>query len=259
MGRDGRQEARPNEKRGAGYFVRVLLSHVYEGLSLDRRGNFSLDAFEMLWGRVSAWVRTYGAALAGYVRFGVGSNSGVIAAGPRERRCFSRGQINRGQAVWPTQNILNSSWRICLECPEQGGTPAGPISRGLTNLGGADLSGANLSDGNLLSVSQNWARAKLSGANLSGARAPTVFFNEANVSGANLSGASLICANLNWADLSGANLSSASLVGANLANANLTGCSFYGISAWSAKLSEGTKQQDLVLTAPSDQRSSSTT
>jgi uncharacterized protein YjbI with pentapeptide repeats len=111
----------------------------------------------------------------------------------------------------------------------------------------------------LLSVSQNWARAKLSAANLSGAKAPTVFFNEANVSGANLSGASLICANLNWADLSGANLSSASLVGANLANANLTGCSFYGISAWSVKLSEGTKQQDLVLTAPSDQRSSSTT
>jgi uncharacterized protein YjbI with pentapeptide repeats len=141
----------------------------------------------------------------------------------------------------------------------------------------ADLSGADLSDGNLLSVSQNWAKAKLSGANLSGAKAPTVFFIEANLgganlsgadlsltnfakanlSGANLSGASLICANLNWADLSGAdlsgaNLSSASLVGTNLTNADLTGCRIYGISAWSVKLSEGTKQQDLVITAPSE-------
>ena len=32
MGRDGREEARRNEKRGAGLFFRVLLSHVYEGL-----------------------------------------------------------------------------------------------------------------------------------------------------------------------------------------------------------------------------------
>jgi|ERR1700733_1550166 hypothetical protein len=51
----------------------------------------------------------------------------------------------------------------------------------------ADLSGVDLSDGNLFSVSQDWAKAKLSGANLSGAKAPTVFFVEANLGGANLS------------------------------------------------------------------------
>src|ERR1700733_4475178 len=50
----------------------------------------------------------------------------------------------------------------------------------------ADLSGVDLSDGNLFSVSQDWAKAKLSGANLSGAKAPTVFFVEANLGGANL-------------------------------------------------------------------------
>ena len=34
----------------------------------------------------------------------------------------------------------------------------------------------------------------------------------------------------------------------DLANAVLTGCRVYGISAWDLKVSEGTKQQDLVIT-----------
>jgi hypothetical protein len=38
------------------------------------------------------------------------------------------------------------------------------------------------------------------------------------------------------------------LVKANLENAILTRCLIYGISAWNVKLSEGTKQQDLVIT-----------
>jgi hypothetical protein len=38
------------------------------------------------------------------------------------------------------------------------------------------------------------------------------------------------------------------LVEANLTDAVLTGCRVYGISAWDVKLSEDTKQQDLVIT-----------
>jgi len=34
----------------------------------------------------------------------------------------------------------------------------------------------------------------------------------------------------------------------DLSNANFTGCRIYGISAWNVKLSEGTKQQDLIIT-----------
>ena len=42
------------------------------------------------------------------------------------------------------------------------------------------------------------------------------------------------------------------MVETDLANADLTGCSIYGISAWRLKLSEGTKQHDLVIT-PEDE------
>jgi hypothetical protein len=50
------------------------------------------------------------------------------------------------------------------------------------------------------------------------------------------------------ADLTGANLSIATLVETNLVGAVLTGCRIYGVSASKVKLSEGTKQQDLVIT-----------
>ena len=55
-------------------------------------------------------------------------------------------------------------------------------------------------------------------------------------------------ANLSGADLTGAILHGAMLVRTNLANAILTGCRVYGISAWDVKVSEGTRQQDLVVT-----------
>jgi hypothetical protein len=38
------------------------------------------------------------------------------------------------------------------------------------------------------------------------------------------------------------------LVGTNLEDATLTDCRIYGISAWNVELSEGTKQQDLIIT-----------
>jgi hypothetical protein len=72
--------------------------------------------------------------------------------------------------------------------------------------------------------------------------------SRAMLAGADLSGTLLARANLGRANLSGANLSGANLVGTDLVDATLTGCRIYGISAWNVKLSEGTKQQDLVIT-----------
>ena len=40
------------------------------------------------------------------------------------------------------------------------------------------------------------------------------------------------------------------MVETSLQGAILTGCRVYGVSAWNVKLSEGTKQQDLVITPP---------
>jgi Pentapeptide repeats (8 copies) len=80
--------------------------------------------------------------------------------------------------------------------------------------------------------------------------------------GANLTGANLLEADLGGADLDKVDLSDANLGGANLnravlvetklVGADLTGCRVYGISAWDVQLSEGTKQQDLVITPPDE-------
>jgi uncharacterized protein YjbI with pentapeptide repeats len=144
-------------------------------------------------------------------------------------------------------------------------------------LGGADLSGANLSGSQLLWA--NLSGANLSEANLSGANLFHAVLTQANLSGTNLSeaelthaklgglnlslvqlaGAKLMYANLGGANLSGANLSGADLTGANLreavlvetdlANAVLNDCQVYGISAWNVRLSQGTMQIDLTITA----------
>jgi hypothetical protein len=54
------------------------------------------------------------------------------------------------------------------------------------------------------------------------------------------------------ANLSSANLSLANLVEANFTDADLTGCHIYGISVWELKASEGTKQQNLLITRPNE-------
>ena len=54
------------------------------------------------------------------------------------------------------------------------------------------------------------------------------------------------------ANLSGGDPQRGELVETNLADATLTGCAIYGISAWNVKLSEGTKQQDLIITPPQE-------
>jgi uncharacterized protein YjbI with pentapeptide repeats len=148
------------------------------------------------------------------------------------------------------------------------------------NLSGANLSGANLSGANLAGAlvraylnEADLSGANLSGADLSGAILIRAYLNEAILAGADLSGAILLGADLYWAhlkgadlsgaeltearltlaNLSGANLSGASLmraqlVATNLVDATLTDCHIYGISAWDVRLSEGTKQQGLIIT-----------
>jgi uncharacterized protein YjbI with pentapeptide repeats len=114
------------------------------------------------------------------------------------------------------------------------------------NLGGADLSGAYLYRANL-------SRADLSEANLAAANLGTAGLAGANLYRADLSKASLAAANLGRAYLDRANLSRADLnwaqlVDTNFVDATLTDCSIYGISAWDVRLSEGTKQQGLIIT-----------
>jgi hypothetical protein len=107
------------------------------------------------------------------------------------------------------------------------------------NLSGVVLGEANLSNANLEKA--NLAKAYLIAANLGGA-----FLSRADLSAANLTGANLTEANLNSTSLFF--LTGALLVKTNLADATLTDCSVHGISAWGVELSEGTKQQGLIIT-----------
>jgi hypothetical protein len=144
------------------------------------------------------------------------------------------------------------------------------------NLAGVDLMGANLYRANLIEADlsrahlyrANLIEAHLSRADLSeadlfwadlseadlreailrGAMLSRVTLSRANLSGATLSGAMLSGATLSGAMLSGAILSKASLVDADITDADLTGCYIYGVSAWGVKLSEETKQQNLIIT-----------
>jgi hypothetical protein len=125
------------------------------------------------------------------------------------------------------------------------------------HLRAADLRMANLSGANLGGVAY-LGQADLSGANLRGANLSEAYLGRADLSGANLRGANLRGANLGQADLSGANLRGAnlseaylalaSLVDADITNADLTRCRIYGVSAWGVKLSDETKQRNLIIT-----------
>ena len=124
----------------------------------------------------------------------------------------------------------------------------------MVDLRGAHLDTANLSEAHL------W-RADLRVVDLRGAHLDTANLSEAHLwradlSGAHLRGADLSRAHLEdataGADLSRADLSEAGLVETSLVDAALTDCRIYGISAWNVKLSEGTKQQGLIITPPQE-------
>jgi hypothetical protein len=125
-----------------------------------------------------------------------------------------------------------------------------------------DLSEALLSRANFIgaecSSETDLSKARLVYADFSGVNLNGVRFIEANLNGAILKGAKFIEANfyaanllradLTGADLSGANLQAARLMNADLTGADLTGCRIYGVSAWAVKISEDTKQHNLIIT-----------
>jgi hypothetical protein len=114
------------------------------------------------------------------------------------------------------------------------------------DLSGADLSRANLSGANLRRT--NLRTTNLSWTDLSGATLRTADLRAATLRAADLSGAYFGGANLGGANLSEADLRYASLVDADITNADLTGCRIYGVSAWGLKLSDETKQRNLIIT-----------
>jgi uncharacterized protein YjbI with pentapeptide repeats len=102
-------------------------------------------------------------------------------------------------------------------------------------------------------VLANFSLAVLRNANFSGAHLGHCDLSSADLHKANLSGADLAHASLGYARLREANLVGASLQGASLietdfSGADLTACRVYGISTWGIKLSDTTKQQDLLIT-----------
>jgi hypothetical protein len=158
--------------------------------------------------------------------------------------------LQQGVNVW-------NAWRAKepIVRPDLTGANLSGASLGEANLSETYLVAANLRDAELLAA--NLSRAKLSGANLTGARLAWANLGGADLTGADLSKAWLQDVNLFDADLHSANLSGADLVACllirtNLENAVLTGCNVYGASVWTVKLSEGTKQQDLVITEPNN-------
>jgi hypothetical protein len=138
-------------------------------------------------------------------------------------------------------------------------------------LGDANLTGADLREADAREAEFRWANlegARLGAANLSGA-----ILRHANLRGATLPGADLNRADLGEADFRGADLRDvnfeladlreaildeadvtdgdlrrAILVQTSLVDTVLIRCKVFGVSAWGVKLSEGTKQRDLLIT-----------
>src|SRR6516162_7000332 len=106
----------------------------------------------------------------------------------------------------------------------------------LANLSGANLSRANLSGAKLFDA--NLSGANLSGANLGGANLSGANLGNADLIGANLIGANLSNANLSLAGLSGADLNGAKLFDANLSGANLSGANLSRADLSAADLSD---------------------
>jgi hypothetical protein len=116
----------------------------------------------------------------------------------------------------------------------------------IPNLSEASLPGADLRGADLRAA--NFSEANLYAANLIAANLGVANFGRANLSWADLSSADLSWANLSGADLSSADLFYARLVGVDITNANLTSCRIFGASVWGLKLSDQTRQRDLIIT-----------
>jgi uncharacterized protein YjbI with pentapeptide repeats len=171
--------------------------------------------------------------------------------------------LQKGVDVWnewrakQPSTVPDLSWAE-LRDANLNGADLNRVNLRLAFLRGAKLVGADLSEATLSRASlaeANLVRANLRGADLSGADLSWAIVLMADLSAANLHAANLQGANLSRAILRGADFSEASLNGsvlveANLEEATLSDCYVYGISAWNVKLSEGTKQQNLIITEP---------
>jgi hypothetical protein len=109
------------------------------------------------------------------------------------------------------------------------------------HLSKADLSGADFSGAEL-------GGAVLSEANLHGAKLSWAYLTMADLRNVDLIGANLSRSDFRKADLDGADLERANLVETKLEGANISNCRIYGISAWDLKISQETKQLNLVIT-----------
>jgi uncharacterized protein YjbI with pentapeptide repeats len=116
-------------------------------------------------------------------------------------------------------------------------------------LVGADLSGAKLYRAGLTDA--NLECADLQGADLTRATLGGCNLSRAKLQRAVLEGADLAGADLTHANLAGADLSRAQLVKTNLTDADISNCRVFGVSVWSACLSNAI-QSGLIIT-PKDE------
>jgi uncharacterized protein YjbI with pentapeptide repeats len=174
--------------------------------------------------------------------------------------------LSQGAEVWnrwsQATRLLNPDFtgaklaRIDLEGANLRGADFRKADLSRANLARADFTNANLSGANL-----SWSRmyntsfvtAQLKKAKFLGAKCWDANFFMADLSGAHLHSVVFLNANLGKANLTGANLSGSNLrhanvVEADLSGANLTDCCVYGISAWKVRVSDKTKQTNLIVT-----------
>lgn len=104
------------------------------------------------------------------------------------------------------------------------------------NLMGADL-GADPANQGMVPVRVDLSRAKLDGADLTGANLVHVVLGFGDLSGANLTKAKFA-----WADLSGADLDGAEVTGADFSNARLDGASLSGLKGGGSATGLGEKE-----------------
>ncbi|MDR4485408.1 MAG: pentapeptide repeat-containing protein [Nitrospirales bacterium] len=114
------------------------------------------------------------------------------------------------------------------------------------SLNHAKLDGASLCHSSFLGASL--VNAKLRKANCVGAEFRAANFSKADLAGSDLGETDLFRTNFYKASLINTSLEHSKIVQVDFSSANLTNCRIYGISAWSLKLDQNTKQANLIIT-----------
>jgi uncharacterized protein YjbI with pentapeptide repeats len=153
--------------------------------------------------------------------------------------------LNQGVAVWNDWRREHPDIR-----PDLSLANLDEVSFREADLMQVNFSGACLTGGRF--VRANLTEADLVGADLRGADLRYANLSKADLRDASLRGANFGRANLSGAVLVGADLEGVLLVETDLDSTDLTGCHIYGISAWGLKVTEKTKQIDLIITRVSE-------